>query len=628
MNFGSTTSLDKKLIEQKIPSLRWLSVRNNKLGSAITHINKGEEDRHIPVIRFDLIPKVGVVHLDGNPNAKLGKIVSGYEYFNTKEGVATQPEEYLARERKSNLKTLTIEMNSLEGFYYPKDSNNNDELDEESDEGRDSYLLNFEELQQVSILPQAKEEGVINNQLHRKKQRQRKQQQQQQVSSGMSGHPQQMYPSGPSSRYSSNYTNSTTTASGVNNNHNKPRTLSTSSTYEPTSLEESKNTRLYLWNSVTYPTRNNNNNNSLSSSASSPTRGYRSDDHHHHHSNHKHIPLVNVLSKPPLMFYSLKSFTCVGQNLSYLSYYGFIKLCPNIRVLNLSFNKLDDTQIIKLSQFRNLERLFLYGNKVSDLSSVAQFLQGFKQTNDGLSDEEEEEEDYQKSKKKKSSIIKHPRNKLEILDLRNNPITEKYYANLVEVVRPFYYQNKVDYEASLTSSSSEFINNNTNNKDNNNNDDVTDINTASSGPLVEEFKIYEYGLTKKGQIEWRKEDVQYENCLSTLELSSSSSSQSLSSLSSSTTQENNNDEKDLLGNLLNARNMYITLILSGSESIKWLDGYQLNDLFLQKYYEWEKEFAPLIKQQEEELQYQYHQQQQQYQQQNNNDDDNNNGYYY
>lgn len=607
LNFGSTTSLDKKLIEQKIPSLRWLSVRNNKLGSAITHINKGEEDRHIPVIRFDLIPKVGVVHLDGNPNAKLGKIVSGYEYCNTKQGVATLPEEYLARERKSNLKTLTIEMNSLEGFYYPKDSNNNDDFDEESDGARDSYLLNFEELQQVSILPQAKEEGVINNQLHRKKQRQRKQQQQQQVS-GMSGHPQQMYPSGPSSRYSSNYTNSTTTASGVNNNHNKPRTLSTSSTYEPTSSEESKNTRLYLWNSVTYPTKNNNNNSLSSSSASSPTRGYRSDDHHHHyHSNHNHLPLVNVLSKPPLMFYSLKSFTCVGQNLSYLSYYGFIKLCPNIRVLNLSFNKLDDTQIIKLSQFRNLERLFLYGNKVSDLSSVAQFLQGFKQTNDGLSDEEEE--DYQKS------IIKHPRNKLEILDLRNNPITEKYYANLVEVVRPFYYQNKVDYEASLTSS--EFINNNSNNKDNNNNDDVTDINTASSGPLVEEFKIYEYGLTKKGQIEWRKEDVQYENCLSTLELSSSSSSSSSQSLSSSTTQENN-DEKDLLGNLLNARNMYITLILSGSESIKWLDGYQLNDLFLQKYYEWEKEFAPLIKQQEEELQ-QYHQQQ------NNNDD---NGYYY
>lgn len=75
---------------------------------------------------------------------------------------------------------------------------------------------------------------------------------------------------------------------------------------------------------------------------------------------------------------------------------AFTKNVPNLRLLNLAHNKL--TNISNIKHLQRLRRLILFGNNLSDFSSIMRAVRAC--------------------------------SRLEVLDLRENPVTEMYYAQL------------------------------------------------------------------------------------------------------------------------------------------------------------------------------------------------------
>lgn len=150
--------------------------------------------------------------------------------------------------------------------------------------------------------------------------------------------------------------------------------------------------------------------------------------------NESFLPLDRCMFELSTGFPNLKLLDLSGQGISKLSP-RFSEFVPNLRIANFAFNKLGDEDLISvLGKIPRLTRLFMCGNNVKHLDSVLEFFKCLPMKASASSTTlRSSRHDGHESDEGQSQVCGSGR--LEIFDLRNNPVTENFYPDVIQVQR-------------------------------------------------------------------------------------------------------------------------------------------------------------------------------------------------
>lgn len=157
--------------------------------------------------------------------------------------------------------------------------------------------------------------------------------------------------------------------------------------------------------------------------------------------NYANYSLLGYTFQLSTYFLNLKSLDLSGQGITKLAP-RFAEFVPNLRVANFAFNKLGDEDLVTVfCKIPRLARLFLYGNKIENVESVIRFLQYLpagRATSVPLptfSAATPLRSDSGRAGAGRTEETGIETKALQILDLRNNPVTEGFYPDVIQVQR-------------------------------------------------------------------------------------------------------------------------------------------------------------------------------------------------